>query len=147
MLEAQQLANIETGLRKRYIKLSKILIALALLLVILIVIVIMGVYIFEMPHNWMLLSLETWVLGCIFLIGFLLLLIIVFYFYFHKFRKKRIEEEKPKPEYYKDKRLYVYTYPVEAKGGIFSKTYINIGDNSILRLRTLMIHPEELWKK
>ena len=31
------------------------------------------------------------------------------------------------------------------EGGIFSKTYIHINDKTILRLRTLMIPPEDLW--
>jgi hypothetical protein len=43
------------------------------------------------------------------------------------------------------KKVINFSYPKGMEGGIFSKTYIQIDDKSILRLRTLMIPPDELW--
>jgi hypothetical protein len=51
------------------------------------------------------------------------------------------------PDYIHGKRLYIYTNPSDSKGGIYSKTYIKIDENNVLRIRNLMIPPDELWNK
>jgi preprotein translocase subunit YajC len=43
------------------------------------------------------------------------------------------------------KKVIAFTNPEDAQGGIFSKTYIKIDDTYVLRLRELMIPPEDLW--
>ena len=50
-------------------------------------------------------------------------------------------------EFINEKKVHIYTYPKGITGGIFSKTYIDIDGHNILRLRTLMIPPGELWGK
>lgn len=47
-------------------------------------------------------------------------------------------------EYREGKRVYEFTYPPDGKGGIFSKTYLEI-DDIILRVRNQMFTAEELW--
>jgi len=55
---------------------------------------------------------------------------------------------KNKPvEYINGKKIHIYTSPKGTEGGIFSKTYIEIDEHNLLRLRTLMIPPGELWGK
>ncbi len=39
------------------------------------------------------------------------------------------------------------TYPEGVEGGIFSKTYVGIDEHNVLRLRTLMVPPDELWSQ
>ena len=72
---------------------------------------------------------------------------ILLYTRFTDLKNIRIEKEKPKLEYLEGKRVHVYTHPAGIEGGVFSKTYVEIGEHNILRLRTLMIAPDELWKK
>ena len=51
------------------------------------------------------------------------------------------------PEFIDGKYIHVFTYPKGIEGGIFSKTYVEIDSENILRLRTLIIPPNELWSK
>ena len=51
------------------------------------------------------------------------------------------------PEFIDGKYIHVFTYPKAMEGGIFSKTYIEIDTENVLRLRTLIIPPNELWSK
>ena len=53
--------------------------------------------------------------------------------------------EKPKPEYIDGKIVVDITFPRGTDGGVYSKTYIEIDESSILRLKNLMIPPNELW--
>ena len=62
-------------------------------------------------------------------------------------KKKRMEKGKIEPEYINGKRVHVLTFPHGKEGGIFSKTYIQIDEDNVLRLRTLLIPPDELWGK
>ena len=49
------------------------------------------------------------------------------------------------PEYRDGKRVYDFTFPPQVKGGLFSKTYLNIGENFLLRVRDQMFTADELW--
>jgi len=48
-------------------------------------------------------------------------------------------------EYLDGKKVYEYTFPKNKKGGIFSKTYVQIDNNTLLRIRNQMIPSESLW--
>jgi hypothetical protein len=50
-----------------------------------------------------------------------------------------------KPEFIDGKYVHVFTYPKGIEGGIFSKTYIEIDTENVLRLRILIASPNELW--
>jgi hypothetical protein len=113
--------------------------------IIFVVIVFSGIAVFNQGYNWALISLQDWLTIACTIIGIFILLEIISYLHFSKFRDKRIDLEKPKPEYMGGKRIYVYTHPNGFEGGIFSKTYIQIDNENVLRLRTLIIPPGELW--
>jgi hypothetical protein len=49
------------------------------------------------------------------------------------------------PDYRDGKPVFQFTYPIDAKGGIFSKTYLQIDDGFVLRIRSQMFTAEELW--
>ena len=137
----------ETILKMRYIKISKILAIISLLYIIWIAFIIAGVYFFELGYRALIFSPEDWIYSCIILISLFILFEIIFVFHFVMVKKRKVEAEKPKPEYFKSKRIYIFTYPHDSKGGAFSKTYIHIDENNILNLRTLMISAGELWQK
>jgi len=147
MLEIQELQKVEDKIRVRYSKLSKIFLVIALFFVVLVILIAVGIGIFGLEPNWALISLDNWIYICCILIGFFVILEIVFYFHYISVKNKRLEKEKPKSEFYQNKRLYVYTHPQGAEGGVYIKTYIKIDENSMLRLRTLIIPPSELWGK
>jgi len=147
MFEVSELFKMEDKLKARYSTLSKVFVILAVLFIIWVVVDILGIYLLGLGYNWAILSLDEWIYIWIALLGFFFILEIIFYMHYNSVRKKRLEAEKPKVEFYQGKRLYVYTNPGGAIGGIYSKTYIKIDENSVLRLRALMVTPQELWGK
>ena len=135
----------EDKLKKRYSFLIKLFLLFSLLLIIAIVIVFTGIAYFDSGYNWAGLDLNGWnILSSTF---FALFIILILFFFLHisSVRKKIIELEKPKPEFINGKLVHVFTLPKGKEGGLFSKTYIEIDDHNVLRLRTLMIPPEEVW--
>ena len=147
MLEISEISKTENKLKARYSTLSKVFLIIAVLSTIWIVIVILGIYLLEFEYNWALLALASWIYVFCALMAFLVVLEIIFYIHYNTINKRRLEAEKPEPEFAKGKRLHTYTHPKGAEGGIYSKTYIMIDENNILRLRTLMISPQEIWGK
>jgi hypothetical protein len=117
------------------------------LLVIWIAIVYAGVAFLEYGQDWALLNLEGWTIAVSALFGIFIILELIFYVHYSSNKSKIAEKQKPKTEFINGKRLHVFTYPKGKEGGIFSKTYIEIDDKNILRLRSLMIPPEDLWSK
>ena len=140
--------NYKKKQKNKYNTLSIILLLISFLLLLWIIIVIIGIGLIEMEHNWAFLSVEYWIYSWMTITIIFIILDIIIYL---KMSSKEIEipefNEISKPEYIQGKRVFVYTHPKEIKGGIFSKTYINIDDENVLRLRTLMLPPGELWSK
>jgi hypothetical protein len=152
MLEIQELQKARHKTITRYDKLFKIFLLISILFIILNVLIATGIYIFDMEANWAGLSLDNWIYICCGLIMVFIIFEIFFFIYYIILsdnglilRKKRSKKEKPKKEFIDGKRVYIYTHPMDAEGGIYSKTYIRINENSVLHLRTLMIPPEDLW--
>ena len=143
----QELRAKEDKLRSRYSKLSFLFLLIAIVFILVAVVVFLGVTVWDHGYNWAGAPLGTWLYVVSGLLALLILLNLYFYLHFSKTMKNRIEEEKPKPEYINGKRVHVYTHPTGKEGGIFSKTYIEIDKHHILRLRSLMIPPEDLWSK
>ena len=141
------LCALEKKLISRYSMISKFLILLTFIFVLWFLILLMGIYIWNYESDWAIIGFKNWTLIMSVLISIFILLNIGLYLHFKSIDKKRIKEEKPKPEFIKGKRVHIYTYPDDSKGGIFSKTYIPIDENNVLRLRLLMIKPDELWGK
>ena len=139
-----ELRNEENRLGIRYSKLIKLFFQLSIIFLIVLIIVSIGIYVFGAGHNWALLSIDGWFILINALIVVFIVLNILFYFHYFAIRNKRIELEKPKPEFINGKRVYIYTDLKGKDGGIFSKTYIEIDNHSILRLRTLIIPPNDL---
>lgn len=138
-----ELRNLEDKLTKKYVRWMKLFIFITILLVILIAVVILGIFALGQGHTWALISLDSWIIILCSLFAIFILLDLVFYFHFLSVENKRIELEKPKPEFIDGKRVHIYTIPKGSEGGVFSKTYVEIDTHSILRLRYLIIPPDE----
>ncbi len=123
---------------------SRLFIFLSIILLLWIIIVAAGIIINEMDSNWAYLSLENWVLFSIITILIFAVIEILYYIYTYYFSEKIIEFEEFEPEKLHGKKVYIYTNPKDSKGGVFSKTYIQINNESVLRIRNQMIPPEEL---
>ena len=141
-----ELRNIESRLIRRYSRIIKLLLLITIIFIICISMVFIGITLGS-AHNWALFGIDTWIIAIIAIFGFFIILELIFYFHFYSVRNKAIELQKPKKEFIDGKRVYVFTYPKGKEGGIFSKTYIEIDNDNILRLRSLMIPPEDLWGK
>ena len=143
----QELRAKEDTLRGRYSKLSFLFLLIGIISVLAAVVVFLGVIIWDYGYNWAGAPLGTWFSVVSGFLVFIILLNLLFYFHFSKTKDNRIKAEQPKPEYINGKRVHIFTHPKGKEGGIFSKTYIEIDKHHILRLRSLMIAPEDLWGK
>jgi len=129
----------------KYHMLSKIFIIISILFIVWISIVALGIFILELEPNWAFLNLENWIIAwCVMTVIFIMLEIIFYVQYTSKMNKI---VESNESEFVHGKRLYVYTHPAGTEGGIFSKTYISIDENSVLRLREVIISPNEIWSE
>ena len=135
-----------TGKSTLISRLIKLFLLITFLLIICVAIVFLGITLGS-GHNWALFGIDTWIIALCAIFGFFIILELIFFFHFLSVRNKTIELQKPKKEFIDGKRVYVFTYPKGKEGGIFSKTYIEIDDDNILRLRSLMIPPKDLWGK
>lgn len=147
MYKIEKVVRVKDKLGVRYSKWSKVFLVITVLFIIWVILITLGTYLFELDYNWALFPLNNWIYVCCFLIGFFIILNALFYFHYNVARDKRLIQEVTKPRVYRGKRLYLYTHPKDAEGGIYSKTYIKIDENSVLRLRTLMVPPDLLWGK
>ena len=82
--------------------------------------------------------------GCILYAAFTIVAISI-YIDYKSFLRKIEERKKPKPIFYKGKRMYVYTYPEGAKGGIFSRTIIPIDEDTVVNVRCQILKADEIW--
>jgi len=135
----------EEKISRRYFSFLILFLFVTILLIISVVTVFSGISYFELGYNWALLNIDSWIILSSVFIAVFIILILFFYSHICSVRKKICELEKPKPEFINGKMIHVYTYPKEKEGGLFSKTYIEIDEHNVLRLRTLMIPPEEVW--
>ena len=140
-----ELRGLEDKLVGKYSRLTKLFLVITILLILLIAVAFLGIAGFGYGYNWMLVSLEGWIIIVSVLIAIFIILELLFYSRFSALKNKIKELEKPKPEFVDNKKIYAYTIPKGVEGGVFSKTYIEIDEHSALRLRTLIIPPEEIW--
>ncbi|KYK30606.1 MAG: hypothetical protein AYK22_03225 [Thermoplasmatales archaeon SG8-52-3] len=140
-----KMQNNEIKISARYRWFFKLFIITTLILVILLVLSAIGIIFLDLGTNWFLFGFVGWVIGLSLLIGLFILLEILFYLHFFLLRKKRVKLGMPQPEYIDGKKVIEITFPRGTDGGIYSKTYIEIDSNNVLRLKNLMIPPDELW--
>jgi len=140
-----ELRGLEDKLTGKYLRLSKLFLVITILFILLVAIAFLGIAAFGYGYNWMLVSLEGWIIIISALIAIFIILELLFYSRFSTLQNKIKELEKPKPEFVDNKKIYAYTIPKGAEGGVFSKTHIEIDEHNILRLRTRIIPPEEIW--
>jgi len=132
--------DLQNKLRERYSKLSKFILIIGILLVLFAFIIFLGARVLNYGYDWAYLSVENWILIILAIIVVLIILEIIFYMHFYSSRDK-----KHKDEFRNGQKVHVFTYPQGMEGGIFSKTYVDIDENNALRLRTLIIPPEDIW--
>ena len=110
---------------------------LTIILVFWVIIVASATYLLDQMDGWALLTFSNWVLTVTILIGIFIVIDLVFLF--HPAFKQIIPiEELGKPEFIEDKKVYEYIYPEGEKEGVFSKTYIPIDDETLIRIKTLL---------
>jgi hypothetical protein len=140
-----QLQELKIKQIMSYSKLSKLFFLIGFLLIILVLIIGIGTVSLKYDPGWAGLIFEHWVYLVIVILIFFLLIEFYFYRNYTSLKDRILESEKSKPEFLDGKKVHVFTTPEDVKGGIFSKTYIEIDDHNVLRLKTLIIPPEELW--
>ena len=145
-MPAEDSQKQEDPLQQRYLKTSKIFFLITLIYILWIAIIILGTYTLGLGPKWAAFTIEQWVLSAIGLISVLLALQVVFILHYLILKRKKAKPEQ-QLQYLQGKQVHNYTLPIGAKGGIFSKTYILIDDDRVLRIRYQMIPPQDLWGK
>ena len=140
-----EMRRFEFKLQKRYTILSILFLLLGIILFSWVVMVYSGILFLDYGQNWAVLTLEEWVIVASIMIAIFIIIQLILYKRFSVAKYKTKAADKPDHDFIDDKRVINYTYPKGMEGGIFSKTYLNIDEKTILRLRTLMIPPEDLW--
>jgi hypothetical protein len=135
----------EEKFQHRYVRVAKIFFLLTVIYLLWIALVLIGTYFLRLGNNWAGLTVEQWILTAIFLVSVVIGLEIVLLLYYMVSKKRLSEPEPEQAQFIQGRRVHSYTVPLDAKGGIFSKTYIVINDDSILNVRYQMILPGELW--
>jgi uncharacterized membrane protein len=145
--KTDEIFEFEEKIRKKYSNITKLLFLIGIILIVWFLIVFSGVFFWGYNYNWAGIGFETWVLVISVILGVFILFEILFYFRFSNLEKQIKQKSQPKPEFIDGKHVHVFTHPKGVEGGIFSKTYVEIDSHNVLRLRTLMISPNELWSK
>jgi hypothetical protein len=130
--------------KQRLLKASKLLFLFIIIYSLWIALLIIGIYYLQLGEKWAILPLEQWILSAIVLISIAICLEIILVLYFVLSNKKQLKKQ---PTLLDGKLVHNYTIPIDAKGGIFSKTYILIDEKRILNLRYQMIPPSDLWEQ
>ena len=110
---------------------------LVIILVFWVIVVASGIYLLGQMDGWAGLTLSSWVL----LVSILLILFILIdiLFLFHPTFKQSLPiEEGRKLEFIQGKKVYEYIYPEGEKEGVFSKTYVPVDDETLIRIKTLL---------
>lgn len=142
-----EIFEFEEKIKKKYSNITKLLFLIGIILIVWFLVVFFGVFFLDYDYNWAVISFENWVLIISAILGIFILFEILFYFRFSNLEKQMNKNSQPTPEFIDGKHVHVFTYPKGVEGGIFSKTYVEIDSQHILRLRTLIISPNELWSK
>ena len=128
-----------------YLMLSKIFALISFLILLIVIIIAIGTISLDMEPNWAILTFESWaIIWCVLTAVFIFVDIFLYIKIKHK-GEIITEQKQQKAEVLHGKKIFVYTHPEDAQGGIFSKTYIPIDENSVLRLRELIVTAKELW--
>jgi len=133
------------NMHNKYSRLTKIIFLIGMIVVLWAAIVFIGILFWGYAYDWALVNLDAWLLIDSIIIAILIITELALYFRYSNYKEKAVEIEKPKPEFIGGKKVTVFTYPKGMDGGVFSKTYVELDDHNILRLRALMVHPGELW--
>lgn len=137
--------------RPYIIILPKLFLILAVIFCMLIFIVFSGQIFLEYSSTWTGLSLSMWLLLISIIFGIFIIIDIILYAYPKPIIYSEITSENQPisslVEVKNGKQIYEFTFPKDVKGGLFSKTFISIDENTVLRLRHQIISEEQLWKK
>lgn len=143
----KEIFEFEKKIEKKYSNITKLIFLIGIILIVCFLVVFSGFFILDLDPNWAVISFENWVLTISTILGIFIILEILFYFRFLNLEKQIRKDSQITPEFIDGKYVYVFTFPKGIGGGIFSKTYIEIDPENILRLRTLIVSPNELWSK
>ena len=100
-----------------------------------------------MDNNWAGLAMDHWILVGIGLISLFIIITLIQNLFPLLLAWTKVPKEKRKPIFYHGKRVHDFTFPTESKGGIYSRTYMNIDDKNLVNFRYQMIPPDDLWKQ
>lgn len=88
---------------------------------------------------------QATIAGCAIYVIFIILAVLLHLVYLRK--KREMEEQmKPKPIFHQGKRLYIFTYPPGARGGVYAKTTVDIDNETAILIKQQILGPEDIIK-
>lgn len=140
-----EIFEFKEKIRKKYSKITKLILLIGTIFIVWFIVVILGIFFLDYDFNWAVISFENWITIISIILVIFLLIEILFYFRFSNLEKRIKIKSLTKSEFIDGKHVHIFTYPKGIEGGIFSKTYIEIDSENVLRLRILIASPNELW--
>jgi hypothetical protein len=147
-----QLSALSEKNRSFAIILPKLFLILAVVFSMWIVIVVSGQLFMEYSSTWTGLSLSFWLILISALFGAFIVIDIIIYAH-PTLLTEMNTSVKPMAslavpfEMKEGKRVYDFTVPKDVKGGLFSKTYIALDEETVLRVRHQIVPSKTLWDK
>ena len=138
---------------KQLLMLPKLFLILTVVFIMWIMIVLGGPFFGVFEPNWTGISASLWMILISIILSTFIIIDIVLYATPKFFSYPQDKEasiglvEFPEIEQRAGKQVYEFTYPVGSRGGVFSKTYVKISEQAIIRIRNQMIKKEEIWNK
>lgn len=130
--------------------LPKLFLILAVVFSMWIVLVLSGQMFLDYSSTWTGLSLSFWLILISVLFGAFIVIDIVIYAHPTLLTEmsssvSSFTTSSTPFEMKEGKRVYEYTAPKDAKGGLFSKTYVPIDEETVIRIRHQMVSAPILW--
>ena len=150
MMHAEESSKPQSKLINSLILLPKLFLILTVIFIMWIVILLSGPLFGVLEPDWAGISSSIWMIIISGLIGIFIVIDIVLYATPMITKNQSMFSQTPTVEFPEiekrnGKTVYEYTYPSGKLGGVFSKTYITIDDETIIRVRNQMISKEQLW--
>ena len=146
-----QTATISKKNRSFAIVLPKLFLILAVVFSMWIVLVLSGQMFLDYGSTWTGLPLSFWLMLISILFAAFIAIDILIYAnpkFLASFDMHLDESSQTSPfEIKNGKRIYEFTIPKDVKGGLFSKTYIPIDEETVVRIRHQIVPDKKLWNK
>ncbi|RLF30416.1 MAG: hypothetical protein DRJ99_02580 [Thermoplasmata archaeon] len=140
MEEHPQPMDKEEIFKSKAKKWTRIVLTIAILYLVWMIFVFSTIYVLGFSYTWSILTFDTWItIGIILYVILIIMELIIILYYLYLKREKKLKAPIFEEVEEEEKKTITYTYPKDVEGGVFSSNYIDVDENTVLKLRTLLV--------